>query len=70
MSALRVPFALRRPWLLVRDLIVDRKDPALDRLRAIEDPESFVWSVLPHAARTFSASIALLPAGALTIDQM
>ncbi len=61
MSALRVPFALRRPWLLVRDLIVDRKDPALDRLRAIEDPESFVWSVLPHAARTFSASIALLP---------
>ena len=28
----------------------------------IDDPEAFVWAILPHAARTFSACIALLPA--------
>ncbi|MHC4577248.1 MAG: squalene/phytoene synthase family protein [Planctomycetota bacterium] len=60
MSAL--PFALRRPWLLVRDLLVDRDSPDLDRLRALREPDRFLWAILPHAARTFSACIAMLPA--------
>lgn len=58
---LEIPFLLRRPYLLVRDLVVDRDDPDLVRLAAIDDPRRFVWSILPHAARTFSACIALLP---------
>lgn len=57
-----VPFALRRPWLITRDLLQSRAHPDLARLRAIDDPESFVWRILPHAARTFTASITLLPA--------
>ncbi len=57
-----VPFALRRPWLILRDLMVNRDRPDLARLRALREPERFVWAILPHAARTFSACIALLPA--------
>ena len=57
-----VPFALRRPWMITRDLIQSRAHPDVARLRAIDDPESFVWRILPHAARTFTASITLLPA--------
>lgn len=56
-----VPFALRRPWLLTRDLLQSRARPDVDRLQRIGDPEAFVWSILPHAARTFAACIALLP---------
>lgn len=52
---------MRRPFLVVRDVFADRERPDLDALGRIEDPESFVWAVLPHAARTFSACIALLP---------
>ena len=55
------PFALRRTFLLTRDLLVDRDRPNLEKLSRIEDPEKFVWAILPHAARTFSACIALLP---------
>jgi phytoene/squalene synthetase len=61
LSGGRVPFFLRRPYLLARDLLVDRNDPPLEKLRAIDDPRRFVWAILPHAARTFSACIALLP---------
>jgi len=57
-----LPFALRRPWLLARDLLVDRRAPDLAALARIDDPEHFLWAILPHAARTFSACIALLPA--------
>jgi len=57
-----LPFALRRPWLLLRDSLIDRDRPDLARLRAIEEPEAFVWAILPHAARTFSSGITLLPA--------
>ncbi len=57
-----IPFALRRPWMITRDLLQSRARPDLARLRAIADPESFVWRILPHAARTFTASITLLPA--------
>ncbi|HEY6223626.1 MAG TPA: squalene/phytoene synthase family protein, partial [Gemmatimonadales bacterium] len=59
---LPLPFALRRPWMITRDLIQSRAHPDVARLRAIADPESFVWRILPHAARTFTASITLLPA--------
>ena len=41
--------------------MTSRERPDLGRLAAIRDPEQFVWSILPHAARTFSACIALLP---------
>lgn len=57
------PFWLRRPILLSRDLLVNRERPDLGALSSIDDPEAFVWAILPHAARTFSACIALLPAG-------
>jgi phytoene/squalene synthetase len=56
-----IPFLLRRPWLLARGLLADRDAPDLDRLDRIADPRRFVWAILPHAARTFSACIVLLP---------
>jgi phytoene/squalene synthetase len=56
------PFALRRPFLIARDLVASRETPDLDKLARIGDAESFVWAILPHAARTFSVCIALLPA--------
>lgn len=34
----------------------------MERLQAVGDPETFVWRILPHAARTFAACITLLPA--------
>ena len=57
-----VPFALRRPWLLVRGAVADRDQPDLDHLAAIDDPLDFVWAILPHVARTFATSILMLPA--------
>lgn len=56
-----IPFAVRRIRLLIRDLRVDRNAPDIAALSSIESPERFVWEMLPHAARTFSACIALLP---------
>jgi phytoene/squalene synthetase len=56
------PFAIRRPWLLVRGTRVDRDRPDLDRLATIDDPMDFVWAILPYAARTFAPSILMLPA--------
>lgn len=51
-----------RPLLLARCILADRERPDLAALARIEDPERFVWAILPHAARTFSTCIALLPA--------
>ena len=51
----------RRPWLVLGGAPVDRDRPALDGLRRQGDPDAFLWQILPHAARTFSACIALLP---------
>ena len=51
----------RRPWLVLGGAHVDRDRPDLDGLRRQGDPEAFLWQILPHAARTFSACIALLP---------
>ena len=39
----------------------DRKSPPYEKLRSLEEPERFVWHILPHAARTFSLSIVFLP---------
>jgi phytoene/squalene synthetase len=47
--------------LVVRGLLARRARPDLAALAAEEDPERFVWSVLPHAARSFAASIVVLP---------
>jgi phytoene/squalene synthetase len=56
-----MPFWLRRPFLILRYLFTKRERPDLQALARIEDAEAFVWAILPHAARTFSACIALLP---------
>lgn len=46
---------------LLRGLAVDRNRPDLPALAAEASPERFVWRVLPHAARSFAASIVVLP---------
>jgi phytoene/squalene synthetase len=61
LSLNRLIFAVKRPWLFVRGLLVSRNQPNLSRLRRQGDPEGFVWAVLPHAARTFAPSILGLP---------
>jgi phytoene/squalene synthetase len=53
-----------RPILIARNLLANRERPDLEALARVEDPERFVWEILPHAARTFSAAIAMLPARA------
>jgi phytoene/squalene synthetase len=52
-----------RPVLIARNLFANRERPDLTSLARIDDPEKFVWAILPHAARTFSACIAMLPTG-------
>ena len=49
------------PMLLMQGLSVNRRRPDLDALAAETRPERFVWKVLPHAARSFAASIVVLP---------
>jgi phytoene/squalene synthetase len=46
---------------LLRGLTVDRRRPDLAALARETDPDRFVWQVLPHAARSFAASIVVLP---------
>lgn len=41
--------------------MTNRDAPDFDALRAIDDPEEFVWAILPHAARSFATSILVLP---------
>lgn len=48
--------------MLARGTFADRDRPNLSGLAAIDDPEEFVWAILPHAARSFAASIVMLPA--------
>ncbi len=55
------PFAIRRLWLIARGALVDRDNPRFEHLASIEDPDRFVWTILPHAARSFAPSILLLP---------
>ena len=49
------------PMLLLQGLSVNRRRPDLDALAAESRPERFVWRILPHAARSFAASIVVLP---------
>jgi phytoene/squalene synthetase len=51
----------RRAWLLWAGARLDRDRPDLDGLARLDDAERFLWRILPHAARTFAACIALLP---------
>ncbi len=51
----------RRSLLIARNILANREQPDLEALARVEDPERFVWEILPHAARTFSAAIAMLP---------
>jgi len=46
---------------MLRDLYTSREKPDLHALGRIVEPRRFVWAILPHAARTFSACIRLLP---------
>jgi len=43
------------------NLLANRKNPPLSKLREVKDPEHFFWQILPHAARTFSLVIVFLP---------
>ena len=52
---------LRRFSLIVRGLTARRSRPNLEALARQTDPERFVWAVLPHTARSFAASIVVLP---------
>src|SRR5690349_12780003 len=52
---------LQRPVLIARNILANRERPDLEALSRVADPEEFVWEILPHAARTFSAAIAMLP---------
>ena len=56
-----MPFWMRRLVLLYRYVRADRDRPDLDAFARMDDPEAFVWAILPHAARTFAACIALMP---------
>ena len=47
--------------MISRGLFAPRSHPDLDSLRAETDPERFVWAVLPLVARSFAASIVVLP---------
>ena len=46
---------------IIVNLLANRKQPSLSKLKAIKDPERFLWQILPHAARTFSLVIVFLP---------
>jgi len=56
-----IAFFLLRPPRIFQDLVLDRTAPDLERLKQIRSPESFIWKILSHAARTFSACILFLP---------
>jgi phytoene/squalene synthetase len=43
------------------NLFANRRQPPYSKLSEIDDPERFLWRILPHAARTFSFSIIFLP---------
>lgn len=43
------------------NLLANRRKPRLAKLSQINDPEQFLWRILPHAARTFSFVIVFLP---------
>ena len=56
-----LPFFVRRGWLMTSQWLTNRERPDLERLRRLDNPERFLWAILPHAARTFGSCILLLP---------
>jgi len=50
--------------MLARGVRVQRGRPDLKHLASISDPDEFVWAMLPYSARSFAASILVLPEGA------
>lgn len=46
---------------IIVNLLANRRQPSLSKLKAIKDPDQFLWKILPHAARTFSLVIVFLP---------
>ncbi len=46
---------------IIVNLLANRRQPSLSKLKEIKDPEQFLWQILPHAARTFSLVIVFLP---------
>ncbi len=52
---------LRRFSMVLRGLNARRSRPDLKALENETDAERFVWAILPHAARSFAASIVVLP---------
>jgi phytoene/squalene synthetase len=46
---------------IIINLIANRRQPSLSKLKAIKNPDQFLWKILPHAARTFSLVIVFLP---------
>lgn len=56
----RLNGTLRRFRMLARGVFTNRDGPDLAYLRAIENPEEFLWAILPHAARSFAATILAL----------
>jgi len=57
-----MPVRTLGPVLLLQGLTVNRRRPDLESLARETRPERFVWRILPHAARSFAASIVVLPA--------
>ena len=55
------PLRTLGPLLLLQGLTVNRRRPDIGALARETRPERFVWRVLPHAARSFAASIVVLP---------
>jgi phytoene/squalene synthetase len=51
----------RRILRVATNLRANRREPPLEDLERETDPERFLWRMLPHAARTFSLAIAVLP---------
>ena len=43
------------------NFLTNRRKPPQAKLQAIEDPERFLWHILPHAARSFALVIVFLP---------
>ena len=49
------------PFPVFINFLTNRRKPRAAKLQAIEDPERFLWHILPHAARSFALVIVFLP---------
>lgn len=44
----------------MRGALLNRKQPDMEYLRSLRDPERYAWAILPHVARSFAASVLFL----------